>query len=191
MDKIKNKIIKNFLNKEELNLLTHYISVKHKLNDNELTFFAKDPSKPLEPLIATGLGSTDNTGYGDMVFDSLLICKTELMEQETGLSLLPTYSYWRMYTYGAFLKKHKDRPACEISLTVDLGGDKKWPLFIDDKPFLSEPGDAILYRGCDQEHWREKFYGDWYAQLFLHYVDSEGPNKEWHGDKRRVWKISK
>ena len=188
MDKIKNKIIKNFLNKEELSLLTHYISLKHKFNDKELTFFAEDPS---EPLIITGLGSTLITGYGDMVCDSLLVCKKELMEQETGLSLFPTYSYWRMYTYGAFLKKHKDRPACEISLTVDLGGDKKWPIFIDDKPFLSEPGDAILYRGCDQEHWREKFYGDWYAQLFLHYVDSEGPNKEWHGDKRRVWKISK
>ena len=137
MDKIKNKIIKNFLNKEELNLLTHYVSVKHRLNDNELTFFSENPSGPL---IATGLGCTDNIGYGDMVFDSLLVCKKELMEQETGLSLLPTYSYWRMYTYGAFLKKHKDRPACEISLTVDLGGDKKWPLFIDDKPFLSEPG---------------------------------------------------
>lgn len=107
------------------------------------------------------------------------------MEKETGLSLLPTYAYWRMYTYGSYLKKHKDRPSCEISVTLHLGGDKKWPIFVEGKSFLLKPGDAIIYRGCEQEHWREKFYGDWYSQLFIHYVNANGPNKEWYRDKKK------
>ena len=28
------------------------------------------------------------------------------------------------------LKRHKDRPSCEISTTLNLGGDP-WPIFID------------------------------------------------------------
>jgi hypothetical protein len=30
----------------------------------------------------------------------------------------------------AILKRHKDRPSCEISTTVNLGGDL-WPIYID------------------------------------------------------------
>lgn len=182
-ESITNKIIKNFLSKEELKLIDSYLSLRHKFNENIELF----PQTNDASLNLTGLGWTGVSGYGDPLCDSLLLCKKELMEKETGLSLLPTYAYWRMYTYGSYLKKHKDRPSCEISVTLHLGGDKKWPIFVEGKSFLLKPGDAIIYRGCEQEHWREKFYGDWYSQLFIHYVNANGPNKEWYRDKRKEW----
>ena len=54
-----------------------------------------------------------------------------------------------------------------------------------------EPGDAAIYLGCEIEHWREEFKGDWHAQTFLHYVDKNGINKEWFKDKRQIYGIQK
>ena len=114
------------------------------------------------------------------------------MEKVTGKKLLPTYSFWRMYTYNADLKKHKDRPSCEISATVNISNDgTKWPIFMDNKPFNLEPGDAAIYLGCEIEHWREKFKGDYNAQVFLHYVDAFGKNTEYLMDKRINWESIK
>jgi hypothetical protein len=38
--------------------------------------------------------------------------------------------------------------------------------------------------GCDIEHYRKPFIGDWHSQAFLHYVDQNGPNAEYKYDKR-------
>ena len=43
------------------------------------------------------------------------------MREITGLNLKPTYSYWRLYKTGDVLKRHKDRPSCEVSTTLCLG----------------------------------------------------------------------
>jgi hypothetical protein len=100
------------------------------------------------------------------------------MEKETGKKLLATYSYWRMYTKYSHLKKHKDRPSCEISVTVNVGSDgTDWPIIIEDNPIHLKTGDAAIYLGCELEHGREEFKGDWCAQTFLHYVDADGNNK--------------
>jgi hypothetical protein len=91
-----------------------------------------------------------------------------------------------MYTKFADLKKHKDRPSCEISVTVMIDSDgTNWPIFIDGTKIDLEPGDAAIYLGCEVEHWRETFDGDWHAQAFLHYVDQDGPNKDYKFDKHR------
>ena len=68
--------------------------------------------------------------YGDFVMETLLVKVLPKMQQETGLNLIPTYSYARAYKKGDELKKHKDRPSCEISTTINLGGES-WPIFID------------------------------------------------------------
>ena len=118
--------------------------------------------------------------YGDPATDSILICKLDLMQKETGMELLPTYSFWRMYTYLADLKKHKDRPSCEISVTVKINScGEPWPIFIEGKKIDLENGDGLIYKGCENEHWREEFQGDWHSQVFLHYVNKNGPHKEW------------
>ena len=136
--------------------------------------------------------------YGDMVMETLLMKMLPVMKKETGLDLIPTYSYSRIYKNGDILKKHKDRPSCEISTTMNLGGDP-WPIFIDGtgadtvideyknihKPnapegtkVLLEVGDMLVYSGCELEHWREPFEGNTCGQVFLHYNHVNGPFAE-------------
>ena len=121
--------------------------------------------------------------YGDGAMQYLLLFLKPEMERQTGLSLLPTYSYFRLYSNGDVLEKHKDRPSCEVSASICLKGDK-WPLIIDGFSAILRPGDALIYRGCDYEHWREEFTeGETLAQVFLHYVDANGENTKWENDK--------
>jgi len=139
--------------------------------------------------------------HGTVTFDKLLEDLTPHFEQASGLKLFPPYSYARLYNnQGEELKVHKDRPACEISasLTLDFEGDV-WPIFMganEDKSEATEVkmniGDAVVYRGCDIYHWRETYKeGKWQAQVFLHYVDQNGPHAEWKYDKRESLGLSK
>ena len=170
----KYKKIKNFLTKEEVFLLNTYTQIKHRLNDNKFDFNQND--------------NGDTYFYGDPLMESLMISKLDIMEKETGLKLLCTYAFWRMYTINADLKKHVDRPSCEVSVTVMIGSDgTKWPIYMNGTEINMEPGDAAIYLGCEIEHWREEFKGDWQAQTFLHYVDKNGPHAEWAKDKRIVY----
>ena len=131
--------------------------------------------------------------HGAQVFDSLLVQLLPHFEVASGKKLLPTYSYARLYAPGDELKNHTDRESCEISATITLGfeGDA-WPIYMGDDMEKSnasriemQVGDAVLYRGMDKHHWREVYTeGKWQAQVFLHYVDADGPHKEWVFDKR-------
>ena len=172
----KYKIIDNFLSKEEIDLLDKYTDMKHRTN-------IKNFDTVQSPVM-------DSRFYGDPLMDSLMLSKLNLMEKETGKKLLPTYAFWRMYTKFADLKKHKDRPACEISVTVNIGSDgTAWPIYREGNKVELKSGDAVIYLGCELEHYREEFKGDWCAQVFLHYVDEKGKNSEWHMDKRMYWGI--
>ena len=132
--------------------------------------------------------------YADQVMETLLMKVLPVMKEKTGLNLLPTYSYARVYEKGAILKRHKDRPSCEISTTLNLGGDN-WPIFIDPTGSDNvideykgihnpnaprgvkvdlEPGDMLIYSGCELEHWREPFEGNICGQVFLHYNHMNG-----------------
>lgn len=129
--------------------------------------------------------------YGNATPFLELLCEkrnqiSDLIEE----SVLPTYSYSIVYSPESQLIPHTDRPACEISLTIHLGGDAEWPIFIkkpsgEEVPFKLNPGDAIIYLGCIAEHWREKFAGQYYSQVFLHYVRSNGPRAWAYFDKKR------
>ena len=132
--------------------------------------------------------------YADNVMETLLVKMIPIMKEKTGLDLIPTYSYARVYERNAILKRHKDRPSCEISTTLNLGGDP-WPIFIDPtgsnnvideyknihKPNAPAgvkvdlaPGDMLIYSGCELEHWREPFNGNVCGQVFLHYNHRNG-----------------
>jgi hypothetical protein len=66
-----------------------------------------------------------------------------------------------------------------------IGSDgTEWPIYMDGKAYNLTPGQAMIYLGCELEHWREPFTGDWHAQTFIHYVDANGPNAEFKFDKR-------
>ena len=114
--------------------------------------------------------------YADLVMETLLQRVKPVMEKDTGLKLSETYSYARRYKKGDVLARHKDRFSCEISTTLNLGGES-WPIYLDPTGKVGqagikidlEPGDMLIYSGCDLEHWREEFKGKDCAQVFLHY----------------------
>jgi len=68
--------------------------------------------------------------YGDFFMETLMMKVLPVMQQSTGLNVIPTYTYTRAYKKGDILKRHKDRPSCEISTTLHLGGDS-WSIYID------------------------------------------------------------
>ena len=187
-------VIKNALSYELANFIFNYFLLKRDavefMYQNNITYdngmFGtwSDPQVP-----------NTYSHYSDMVMETLLVKMLPIMKKETGLNLIPTYSYARAYKKGDILKRHKDRPSCEISTTVNLGGDP-WPIFIDDtgssnvidehknihKPnapagtkVLLEVGDMLVYSGCELEHWREPFDGNICGQVFLHYNHVNGP----------------
>ena len=126
--------------------------------------------------------------YADTAMETLLLNVQPKMEKLTGLKLNPTYSYARIYKKGDVLHRHKDRFSCEISTTMNLGGDD-WPIYLENKKNVGvpdgkkytasstnegkkislKPGDMLVYKGTILEHWREVFLGDNCAQVFLHY----------------------
>ena len=116
--------------------------------------------------------------YNYISFLELLCEKTPEISKIVNETVLPTYTYARVYRSGDELLRHKDRPSCELSLTVNLGGSESWDIWVESEgkeiPITLNPGDAMIYLGADIEHWREKFNGDHYYQVFLHYVLSRG-----------------
>ena len=126
--------------------------------------------------------------FADIAMETLLLNVQPKMEKLTGLKLNPTYSYARIYKKGDVLHRHKDRFSCEISTTMNLGGDD-WPIYLENKKNVGipdgkkytaissnigskvtlQPGDMLVYKGMILEHWREVFLGDNCAQVFLHY----------------------
>jgi predicted 2-oxoglutarate/Fe(II)-dependent dioxygenase YbiX len=148
--------------------------------------------------------------YGTPVFDSLLEQLLPNFERVFGKKLYPTYAFSRMYAPGEELHVHRDRPACQFSATITLGFDgDTWPIYMGDYTeagkgreavtqnkevkFLTneteikmEVGDAVAYYGMQKPHWRNPYTeGKWQAQVFLHYVDADGPYADQKYDGRK------
>lgn len=128
--------------------------------------------------------------HGDIAFDSLMKMMKPKMEEVTGLKLFPTYTYSRIYKQGNYLAHHKDRPSCEVSITIRLSASDdryNWPIWMKDSEYELDDGDGVVYRGCDLDHWRETCdapEGWKMGQVFMHYVDANGPYAEYKYDKR-------
>jgi len=168
MAAIEYKLIKKFFNQEELNVLDKYCY--NRIDQNKDYVIDKQSFSP--------------SWYNDPLMNALLYTKLPLVEKESNLKLFPTYTYWRYYIFGGSLAKHTDRPSCEISVTACIKKYDNWPIIIEDKSFELEEGDALLYDGCDQEHGRPGIYrGEGLAQVFFHYVNQNGPNKDYAYDQ--------
>jgi len=135
--------------------------------------------------------------YSDSMVECLLAAMTPIISDATGLSLLPTYSYIRTYKRGETLAPHKDRPSCEISVTANLGqtGSWEWPIWVrrdddmgHDIPVSIQPDAGMIYRGCEVTHWRDALKtprkDDSQVQVFLHYVNRNGPCQGYAYDRR-------
>jgi len=130
--------------------------------------------------------------YADPAMESLLLTLLPKMEENTNLQLFPTYSYFRVYRPGDELKPHKDRPSCEVSCTVcfNFSYDSQvyqWPIYMENSEVNMNPGDMVIYKGCELTHYRHPLIGnedDWHVQGFFHYVNQHGPYKDFKYDKR-------
>jgi len=187
--KKKYQVIKNALSQELTYFCRRYFTFKRQVAN---TLYAGKYISPYETMFGVYCDEqVPNTysHYADLVMEVLLVELLPLMRKKTGLKLTPNYSYARIYKKGDILKRHKDRFSCEISTTLNLGGDP-WPIYIDPtgkdcvideqqniiKPNAPkgikvnlDPGDMLIYRGNELEHWREPFEGEDCVQVFLHY----------------------
>ena len=148
------------------------------------------------------------------------------LEEIIGRKLYNTYYYDRFYFPGQELKKHSDRPACEISVSIHIStnlpdDEKDWPFKIktpdtytdkkktsilvpgEERSAVLNPGDGLLYKGCERPHWRDpmpgtplgkkskKLFGkkvqqeQYYHQIFFHYVLQDGERAHCAWDKAR------
>ena len=182
-------VIKNAISKDVANFVYNYFLMKRRI---ARTFFDTRFISPYTQEWGVWNDTqVPNTysHYADTAMETLLLAVQPKMEKLTGLKLNPTYSYARIYKRGDVLKRHKDRFSCEISTTMNLGGDD-WPIYLEakknvgtpDKGFpaqtdnkgtevILKPGDMLVYKGMILEHWREVFLGQDCAQVFLHYND--------------------
>ena len=182
----KNKyaIIKKAIDNDLALFLYNYLLMKKQVYD---TCKAARYFSPFENILG-GYEDADNqipftyAQYANIAMETLLLKCQPIMEKTTGLKLYPAYTYGRVYKKGDILKRHKDRFSCEISTTMNLGGDD-WPIYLEPSGELNKkgikvdlkPGDMLVYRGCDLEHWREKFKGKECVQVFLHYNNRKTP----------------
>ena len=190
----KNKyvIIKQAISKDLAAFIANYFLMKKQVYD---TCRNKQYISPFETLLGYYEGEDEQVPhtyscYADIAMETLLLKCQPIMEKTTGLKLYPAYSYARIYKKGDILKRHKDRFSCEISTTMNLGGDP-WSLYLEPNKNIGipgtkgttfssshkginvdlKPGDMLVYKGMELEHWREKFKGKECIQVFLHYND--------------------
>jgi|TARA_R100001463_G_scaffold92145_1_gene146873 hypothetical protein len=194
--KNKYKVLRKCVSKDLTNFLHQHILLKEKV-------FKKLKEHRYISEFNTDWGSTHDPQlkncfmhYGDIACETLLTKLKPVFEKQTKNKLVESYAYGRIYNKGKDLKRHKDRPSCEISGTLNLGGDN-WSIFLEPnskkgyidqktKKYCSEftkgieiklqPGDLLIYKGCELEHWRKPFKGQMCNQLFLHY-NIETPEK--------------
>lgn len=182
-------IVKEAITKETSLILFNYLQMKkHCWETMNKSNFLKDRGDMggFDPQVPNTWSC-----YADILMETLLEMLQFKVEKEAGIKLLPMYTYTRLYKKGDVLKKHKDRPSCEISTTLNLGGDS-WPIFIEPNTDSGQiingyyeegktsgvevklcPGDMLLYLGAECEHWREAFNGNICGQVFLHYANAE------------------
>lgn len=186
-------VIRKILSDELVKIYYDYIINKEKvcitmLDNRFINPFSKDYGIFNDPQVPHAYSL-----YGDLLFDNMMIDLKPRIEKETGLELTEMYSYARNYRQRDELKRHKDRGSCEISGTINLGGDL-WPIYIDPNPengyldkendeyispgekgieVLLEPGDCMIYLGCENEHWRNPLLDKGCSQVFIHYKQTK------------------
>ena len=151
----KYKVIKKAVSYDLANFVFNYFKLKREtckyLIDNKVSLKGYNRMIPFIDMFDTKIFGTWTdeqvpgtfSCYSDSVMETLLIKLIPVMKKETGLDLLPTYSYARLYKKGDELKRHKDRASCEISTTLHLGGEP-WPLFISENKEEKTKGIKVI-----------------------------------------------
>ena len=116
-----------------------------------------------------------------------------LIENIAGRKLRPTYTYLSSYTKDSDLPGHTDRADCEYTISFLVNKDVDWPIYLhkvkqpvkhkgrsgfnpDKSECVELHGDInglIMFSGTDHIHFREKYDGEFYDILLLHYCTKE------------------
>ena len=170
--------VDSFVDQSTISVISKYLENKIRRNEWVQKHHVGDPTSKF-------------AYYADPLIEVILQESLQAVEEATGRQLIPTYSYARVYQPGEQLEPHIDRPSCEVSVTVNVAtvGEHS-PIHMKYKDNLPEsytlnPGDAIIYKGCEATHWREPLKdGQLNVQFMLHYVDKNGPNLMYAKDRR-------
>ena len=196
-------VIKEAVNKDVANFVYNYFLMKKQVCKTLFDFRYINPFNEDYGTWNDAQVPQTYSHYADIAMETLLLQVQPKMEKLTGLKLNPTYSYARIYKMGDILERHKDRFSCEISTTMNLGGDE-WPIYLENKKnvgknsdidpktgknylvktenkgteIILKSGDMLVYKGQILEHWRETFIGQDCAQVFLHYNNVSSPGAD-------------
>lgn len=190
-------VVKNFITPELIQVVYQYMLMKVRTDQ----VWRDEPQVPGTPSI-----------YGDTLTETLMMMVTPRVEELIGKKLYPTFSSMRVYKNGDTLPPHIDRPSGEFGLTLCLGFDNgdvddpyyRWKIYMDNSKDYRrfrydagkeagpeegvsvemEPGDCVIYYGCEVRHWRNTFAGKSHAQAFFMYVDQDGPYAKYRYDSR-------
>ena len=173
LTKTKYRVLRSFLDDNSRRLIYEYSVLKR----NTAQMRPPDERIPTAPRL-----------YADPLTEVLLAQSLEKVEGALGHRLYPTYSYLRVHPHGAAMARHRDRNASEVAVSINIGGDTDWPIWI--RPGETNlaidlaPGDALLYFGREVLHWRQPFTGTVQVQAMLFYVLQEGPFAQYAYDRR-------
>lgn len=175
--------IENFIDPQTISIVSQYL--ENKIKRGEWKENIDDPT-------------TKFYYYADPLIEVILMSSCKAVEDIVGKELIPTYSYTRIYQPGESLKPHVDRPSCEISVTINVATKGAFsPIYMhygdgDPVKYILNPGDAVIYKGCDAIHWRQPLKEDQLnVQFMLHYVDKNGVNAGYAKDKRPSYGVDK
>ena len=116
-----------------------------------------------------------------------------LIQKITGKRLKPSYTYLSSYTKESDLPPHTDNPDCQYTVSFLINYDVEWAIYYHKVkqpvkykgrsnflPELNEClelycniGSLIIFTGTDHIHFRNKFLGNFYDVLLLHYIENE------------------
>jgi hypothetical protein len=178
----KYKVVKQAISKDALSIIKNTLQITKNVD-----YFLNNVQQGNTTAFGDQQYPNSYSAYGHHACESLMLHLQPLIERETGKKLLPTYSYARIYWKGSELAKHTDRPSCQYSISICIDyKDKPWDIYFDGDCLTLEPGDLVIYKGMEVEHWRLPYEGEEQTQIFLHYVDADGEHAECALDKRPI-----
>lgn len=167
----------------------------------------KEEAKTIkEKILLEIINNNGNLNYnwdpdrGNILFLSMPSCCSHIMtivkpklENLIGEEIIPTYWFSTTYHNKGMMVCHTDRPSCEISISMNISGDAKWPLKLKDlkgnrQEVITPAGDGVAYLGMEVPHWRSPLKTheeDKFMQLFLHFVRKNGKYSRYAYDNNR------
>ena len=128
--KKKYQVLRGAISKDLADVAYRYLQISAEADNWMLNNYTTHAGNPLVGNFHDVQVPGSYAKYSDRLMEVLLVKTIDTMQKKTGLKLVPTYSYTRLYRTGNILNRHKDRPSCEISTTLCLGGDH-WPIYLD------------------------------------------------------------